>query len=148
MKEGIIMTMMDLAHHIIAVAHKNNIPVTNLQLQKVMFFSLKYAMNDSLLSEGVIKATYDRPFLVWRYGPVEKDIYERYKVYGSDPILEKNNENENFRSLNDQIIKLLKESAFKLVRKSHEEPFWRDNEKNINGWRSDVEYTLADVAKE
>lgn len=25
---------------------------------------------------------------------------------------------------------------------------WRDNEKNINGWRSDVEYTLADVAKE
>lgn len=148
MKEGIIMTMMDLAHHIIAVAHKNNIPVTNLQLQKVMFFSLKYAMNDSLLSEGVIKSTYDRPFLVWRYGPVEKDIYERYKVYGSDPILEKNNENENFRSLNDQIIKLLKESAFKLVRKSHEEPFWRDNEKNINGWRSDVEYTLADVAKE
>ncbi|MDC6396903.1 Panacea domain-containing protein [Lactiplantibacillus pentosus] len=142
------MSMMDLAHHIIAVAHKNNIPVTNLQLQKVMFFSLKYAMNDSLLSREVIEATYDSPFLVWRYGPVEKDIYERYKVYGSDPILEKNNENENFRSLNDKIIELLNESAFKLVRKSHEEPFWRDNEKKIKGWRSDVKYTLSDVAEE
>lgn len=141
------MTMMDLAHHIIAVAHKNNIPVTNLQLQKVMFFSLKYAINDSLLSHKDIEAMYDRPFLVWRYGPVEKDIYEKYKIYGSDPILEKNDENKSLRSLNGQIIKLLRESAFKLVRESHKELFWREHEASINGWRSDVKYKLADVAK-
>ncbi|MCI1922328.1 MAG: hypothetical protein LKJ22_10485 [Liquorilactobacillus nagelii] len=139
------MTMMDLAHHIIAVAHENDIPVTNLQLQKVMFFSLKDALNDDLLTRRVVEETYDQPFLVWRYGPVEKKVYERYRIFGSDSISEPNEEHPEFSRLNEVIIRLLREDPFKLVDKSHDENFWKRNQNKINGWRSNVAYSLYNV---
>ncbi len=150
MKEGIIMTMMDLAHHIIAVAHTNNIPVTNLQLQKVMFFSLKHAMNDNLLPREVIEKMYDRPFLVWRYGPVVEDVYNEFSVYGATPILddytlvnELNNE-----KFNHEICDLLNQNVFKLVRESHQESFWKENESQIYFGRGNARYQLDDVGKQ
>ncbi|MCD5423913.1 Panacea domain-containing protein [Limosilactobacillus fermentum] len=144
------MTMMDLAHHIIAVAHKNNIPVTNLQLQKVMFFSLKHAMNDNLLPQEVIEEMYDRPFLVWRYGPVVEDVYNEFSVYGATPILddytlvnELNNE-----GFNREICDLLNQNVFKLVRESHQESFWKENESQIFFGRGNARYQLDDVRKQ
>lgn len=141
------MTMMDLAHHIIAVAHENDIPVTNLQLQKVMFFSLKDAINDELLSSDVIKETYDRPFLVWRYGPVVEDVYNEFSAYGATPILDDyecvNEYNNN--DFNCRIIELLRMNVFSLVNKSHQENFWRNHEKQILFGRGDARYTLDDI---
>lgn len=149
MKEGIIMTMMDLAHHIIAVAHKNNIPVTNLQLQKVMFFSLKHAMNDNLLPQEVIEEMYDRPFLVWRYGPVVEDVYNEFSVYGATPILDNYtlvNELNN-EGFNREICDLLKQNVFKLVQESHQESFWKENESQISFGRGNARYQLDDVKR-
>lgn len=144
------MTMMDLAHHIIAVAHENNIPVTNLQLQKVMFFSLKHAMNANLLPQEVIEEMYDRPFLVWRYGPVVEDVYNEFSVYGATPILDdytlvKELDNEGF---NREICDLLKQNVFKLVRESHQESFWKENESQIIFGRGNARYQLDDVRKQ
>nr|WP_278764593.1 type II toxin-antitoxin system antitoxin SocA domain-containing protein [Limosilactobacillus mucosae] len=144
------MTMMDLAHHIIAVAHENNIPVTNLQLQKVMFFSLKHAMNANLLPQEVIEEMYDRPFLVWRYGPVVEDVYNEFSVYGATPILDdytlvKELDNEGF---NREICDLLKQNVFKLVRESHQESFWKENESQIVFGRGNARYQLDDVRKQ
>ena len=150
MKEGIIMTMMDLAHHIIAVAHKNNIPVTNLQLQKVMFFSLKHAMNNNLLPQEVIEEMYDRPFLVWRYGPVVEDVYNEFSVYGATPILddytlvnELNNEGFNCESCD-----WLNQKVIKLVRESHQESFWKEIESQIFFGRGNARYQLDDVREQ
>ena len=144
------MTMMDLAHHIIAVAHENNIPVTNLQLQKVMFFSLKHAMNANLLPQEVIEEMYDRPFLVWRYGPVVEDVYNEFSVYGATPILDdytlvKELDNEGF---NREICDLLKQNVFKLVRESRQESFWKENESQIIFGRGNARYQLDDVRKQ
>ncbi|KRO21882.1 hypothetical protein IV63_GL000141 [Companilactobacillus crustorum] len=49
----LVMSMNEFAHHIIAVANDNNLSITNLQLQKVMYFSLKEAMKENILNHKV-----------------------------------------------------------------------------------------------
>lgn len=102
------MSMKDFAHHIIAVANENNLPITNLQLQKVMYFTFKDALINQTYDKKWFDTVYDSPFLVWRYGPVEKDIYETYNIYGASPIIEKNEINPKFNRLNKFIIENLK----------------------------------------
>lgn len=141
------MTMMDLAHHIIAVAHEHNIPVTNLQLQKVMFFSLKDAIKDDLLSRDIVEETYDQPFLVWRYGPVVENVYNEFSAYGATPILDdfEDVEELNIPEFNEEIVTLLNENVFQLVNRSHQEPFWIEHEGEINFGRGSARYSLDDV---
>lgn len=143
------MTMMDLAHHIIAIARKNNLPITNLQLQIVMFFALRQALNDNLLPLDIIKALYDRPFLVWRYGPVVENVYNEFSVYGATPILDdyplvKELDNAKF---NCKIGDLLKQNIFKLVQASRQDRFWQARERQIVLGRGTAQYQLNDLKK-
>lgn len=144
------MTMMDLAHHIIAIAHQNNIPVTTLQLQKVMFFSLKHAMYDNLLPQAVIEELYDRPFLVWRYGPVVEDVYNEFKVYGATPILDDYPlvTELDHNKFNREIGDLLKQDIFKLVQASRQERFWKAHESQIVLGRGTAKYQLDDIKQQ
>ncbi|MDF7671835.1 hypothetical protein PT281_00855 [Lactobacillus sp. ESL0701] len=140
------MTMTDLANQIIFVARQNDLSVTNLQLQKVMYFVLKDAIKNDLLDQEVIKETYNVPFQVWKYGPVVRSIYVQYSVYSSDPIIEDGVDTLELAPLNNDILSRLKEDPFELVNESHEEPFWQKNSKKIYRWTSNVEYSLKDVA--
>lgn len=140
------LTMFDFAHHIIGLSQENNLNITNLQLQKVMYFGLKNAIKQETFDSDFLNSLYNEKFLVWRYGPVEKSIYEHYRIYGPDPITESHGVNKKFSVLNDQLIQLIKQDPFKLVDKSHNEKFWKDNKNKIDGWRSNVEYSLEEVA--
>lgn len=137
------MTMNQLAEHIIAVDNNNDVVITNLKLQKVMYFLLKYIIQNNDLKDA--EDIYDLPFSVWRYGPVVESIYERYKGFGSAPIVENSEEQEAYSKYNDLILELSKMDVFELVRKSHEENFWKQNESKISGWRSNVFYSLNNV---
>ncbi len=139
------MSMLDFAHHVIAVANEHDIRVTNLQLQKVMYFSFKEAMEEGIIDRTHAVEIYDKPFQVWRYGPVERNVYELYKPNGASPIIEENSEVDTFKPLNEVILKYLRRNPFDLVKESHREKFWLDNEKYISGWRSLVAYELGDI---
>jgi uncharacterized phage-associated protein len=139
------MSMDNFAKHIISVVHNDGQEITNLQLQKIMYFSLQYALKNNLFTRQQYEELYDEPFLVWRYGPVVKNIYEKYKVYGSDPITESDTECSELSVLNNEIIKLSHKDVFDLVNKSHMEDYWRANENAIVGWRSEVAYGLGDI---
>lgn len=141
------MPMLKFAHHVIAVANDNNVPVTNLQLHKVMYFSLQKALKEKILSKTYIYEMYDEPFLVWRYGPIVASIYDNYRIFGADPIVENDEPINEFRNLDDTIVQLLNENAFDLVNRSHQERFWRENESQIDGWRSNVAYRIRDIKK-
>lgn len=79
------MTMLNFANHILAVAYENNLSVSNLQLQKVMYFAMREQKdNHELLSQ-----MYDEPFYVWRYGLVVPKIYRKFRIYGASSIIEK-----------------------------------------------------------
>lgn len=135
------MTMLNFAKHILAIAYENNLSVSNLGLQKVMYFSMREQKdNHELLSE-----IYNEPFYVWRYGPIVPSIYKKYCGYGSRAIIEKGERNNDYSIFDNSIIKLLKEDLFTLVDKSREHKFWQENENKIVNGTSDIKYSLNDV---
>lgn len=141
------MNMKDFSDYIIDVANRKNIAISNLQLQKIMFFTLRYALKNNIYTEDFVNQFYDKKFLVWRYGPVVKDIYEEYKINGAEPLIETPKVTDNFSNarIENEIEKLLKVSIFKLVEASHQDEHWIENEANIYGWRSDIEYSVNDL---
>ena len=138
--------MNNLAKHIIAVVHNNKQIITNLQLQVIMYFTLKFAIQNNLFTQQQLQNIYDEPFLAWRYGPVVKSVYKQYKIYESDPITKNYSEAPELKVLNNTIIQLSNVDTFILMSKSHSEHFWLVNKDKIVGWRSNVAYSLANVA--
>lgn len=135
------MTMLNFANHILAVAYENNLSVSNLGLQKVMYFAMREQKdNHELLSE-----IYDEPFYVWRYGAIVPSIYRKYKGYGSRAIIEKGQKSDEYSIFDESIIKLLKEDLFTLIDKSREHKFWQKNKDKIVKGTSDVKYELDDI---
>jgi len=135
------MTMLNFAKHILAVAYENNLSVSNLQLQKVMYFAIREQKDNYELLNQI----YDEPFYVWRYGPIVPKIYRKYRIYGASSIIEKGERTNEYNIFDNSIIKLLKEDLFTLIDKSHEHKFWQENKDKIIKGTSDVKYTLDDV---
>lgn len=69
-----------VANFIIEVAKKEENPVTNLKLQKVLFFLQGYCLNK------YNRVLFDGKFAKWQYGPIEEEIYQIFKSQGSIPI--------------------------------------------------------------
>ena len=139
------MTMRKLADHIIAVAQEKSLPITNLQLQKIMYFVIKFAKKEKLMDLDKLNKIYDEKFQVWEYGPVIKEEYARFKKFASEPIVGDFQASEEYRIFDDFIEELLNVSVFTLVDLSHRIPFWADNKDKIHGFRSEVTYTLDDI---
>lgn len=140
------MSMKELANHIIAVAHDNELPITNLQLQKILYFTLRNSRR--YLDEDTLKETYNEPFLVWRYGPVVESQYNRFYSYGSSPIIDSFNQIPKYKNLNQMILRFLKIDVFRMVDASHTHKFWKDNSPRIKFGRSDIEYPLEEVLRD
>lgn len=70
-----------IARYIIDKCFKEDIPVSNLRLQKLLYFiQLKsYQENNKPLFYNDIAA--------WQFGPVVPDVYYQYNVYAGTPIL-------------------------------------------------------------
>lgn len=77
--------MMQLAHVVNAIllrAHKDNIPISPMKLQKLVY--LLYGAY--LLETG--EPLFAERFEVWQYGPVVGDIYHAFKKYRDKPVRE------------------------------------------------------------
>lgn len=135
------MTMLNFANHILAVAYENNLSVSNLGLQKVMYFAMREQKNN----HEILSEIYDETFYVWRYGPIIPSIYRKYRGYGSRAIIEKGEKINEYSIFDDSIIRILKEDLFTLIDKSREHKFWQENKNKIVNGTSDVKYELNDV---
>lgn len=142
---GISMNMRKLADHIISVANQNGRSITNLQLQKILYFTLRNSV--PIIGIDGAEKTYDEPFLVWKYGPVVKSQYDRFYSYGSSPIIEELPESEEYAGLNDLIIQFLDMDVFRMVNASHTHSFWKQNESSLVYGRSNIEYPLKEVLR-
>lgn len=139
------MSMEKLANHIIAVAQEKNLSITNLQLQKVMYFTIRLARLEKSENDDELKKLYDKKFYVWKYGPVVPEIYDKYKKFGSNPITGNFSQDDEYIKWNANIENLLSISVFKLVNLSHNVEFWQKNSDKIEGYRSDVAYELENI---
>ncbi len=59
---------------------KRNWSATNLEIQKLLYIAQVFSLGlrNKLLFKDTIEA--------WRYGPVVRHVYDRFKIYGSMPI--------------------------------------------------------------
>ncbi|MCY7136510.1 Panacea domain-containing protein [Streptococcus gordonii] len=139
------MTMHQFADHVIAVAKENRLPITNLQLQKVMYFAFKLAKEDQIIEESILRKMYDQPFEVWQYGPVIREQYLRFRIFSSEIIIGHFEKSSVLEPLNTIIIELLKTDVFTLIDISHRLPFWLEHSSQISGYTSTVQYQFEDI---
>lgn len=134
-----------LASHIIARSQKTGNPVTNLHLQKVLYFTLSEAKEKQLISEEVLRDWYDLPFLMWRYGPVVEIIHVRYSIFGASGIFVPETPDSRFEILNDVIDTLLDVRALDLVRRTTSQLFYQEQEHLIVNGKSSIPYSFEDL---
>lgn len=72
--------VLDICRYVINYSIKNNNPVSNLKLQKLLYYIQARALVQ------MDEPCFDEEILCWAYGPVVKEAYDEYKVYGRKNI--------------------------------------------------------------
>lgn len=72
--------VMDVAQYIINFSNENGISITNLKLQKLLY----YVQAAFLVETG--EPCFEESIINWRHGPVVTEVYEEFKNYASDNI--------------------------------------------------------------
>lgn len=123
------------ADYIIAYFNENEKEVTNLKLQKLLYFLEAIYM---VLSEE--NKLFDEEFYAWDFGPVNDVIYKKYKYFGSMPLPCEYSVSDIPEENKKYIIQLYNNfgeyKSFDLVGISHQEgsPWYKINEK----YKSDI----------
>ena len=109
-----------IANFIVHYSNDIEAPVSNLKLQKLLFFAWVefYKSRRSYL--------FTDKFYAWQFGPVIPDIYYEYCVYGSLPITKYDLSEDLLNSYEKYIIKSVVErykekTALQLVKITHED---------------------------
>lgn len=140
--------MRELSNHIIAVANEAGVSISNLQLQKILFFVFGKIISDVEEGEN-ISIDYDLEFRRWSYGPVIEEIYFDYNNFGGRPIIDTNVDTlAEFNAYNQGIIHLLGLDPFVLVEATHRLPSWADFKEKIENRDYVPPYSVADFKRE
>ena len=112
------------SYYLINYSREKHQPITQLKLQKLMYFVEAFYMN----REDETSLYNNVPFKAWTFGPVALPLYSKYKCYGSDNIILTEEEQKEGNSICDDRKELIKEivdffgeySAMQLVNFTHE----------------------------
>lgn len=140
-----ILNMTKFADHIIAVAHKNELPIINIHLQKIMYFTLKMAKQEPLIDQTVLKSMYNQHFKISRFGPMISKQFSRFKGFSVAPIIGSFEQNPALDLLNPIIIELLQTNVLTLTELSLKEKFWIENHQKTNNFTNTIEYKFDDI---
>lgn len=113
--EGGMYPALYLARYIIDKCAKDEHPISNLQLQKIL-----YQLQKELLKKGTVLVNDD--FQAWAYGPVVPKVYFEFCSYGAMRIDERYNvriENKIKQAIDPIIEKLRKDEPWELVKQTH-----------------------------
>lgn len=122
----------ELAKEIVYISKENSLYISNLQLQKVMYY-----VQGNFIKEFKEKA-FDDAIECWPYGPVVRRVWRLFNIFGRKPlnnfasesVLKLRSEEKNIiiRVLRDK----LKMNVWELVDCTHKEFPWKNaNENNL-----------------
>lgn len=153
---------MAVANYAIEYAKKKGKPVSNLHLQKILYF----LQATFLVKNGENYPLMFGNFKKWDYGPVMKEVYDAYKENGAwgienfSPnvnitngkweVLPPQNINlddfkkEDLNLLNSTLDKLLCKNPWELVEKTHQQAPWKSYESEIHQ-HIHLEYTNEEI---
>jgi uncharacterized phage-associated protein len=120
-----------LANTVLAIAGRYRIEISNLKLQKILYFLHAHYLVK--FNKPLIRTSFE----AWQYGPVIPHLYQALKAYGSGPITEQLTKVDPatgetkiaapvidvdvLLEIEPIAIDLMKQSAFQLVSVSHAE---------------------------
>lgn len=121
-----------LAEYLIRIFEKQESALTNLKLQKLVYYAQGIA-----LGRYSVKL-FNEPLLAWNHGPVVKCLYDCYKSRGSQPLLTDVDQSVDEIKDNDLAKKILDETVslygvytpWILADKTHNEPPWLDTKRD------------------
>lgn len=109
---------LEVAKYIVKESIQRNSPVSNLKLQKLLYF----VQGSSLVINK--ERAFEEDIIAWKYGPVVECVYYAYAMYGANDIIPpfdvKINLETNLQSIIDFVLEnLLPISAIDLVNETH-----------------------------
>lgn len=114
-----------IAEYVIRYSTSKGTPVSNLRLQKVLYF----IQAEFMVSKKYI--CFDDKIEAWDLGPVIPKVYRKYKVFGASSIPVDNKENsvncikgEDIETINEIIDNCNKYSTSTLVEITHHQDPW------------------------
>ena len=131
---------MDVAKYIVTYCTENDNPVSNLKLQKMMYFF----WIDYYIRTGTY--LFDNKMCAWKFGPVAPEVYFAFSVYAGNPIIRSfpTSINDNDRMILDEFIEhYMSIPVSELVRQSHRTGgAWDVVYQNGSGIRKDIPFPL------
>lgn len=121
----------DVAFYIINYCHNCGISITNLKLQKLLYF----CEASYLIHTKGKNSCFEQHIVAWPYGPVVTGIYFKYSNYKSNEITD--NTTLDKKLINENVIKTTLDvfapyDAYVLADITHAERPWNDAYKNGN----------------
>lgn len=102
------LSAMDIADYIVNKCIDDGKPISNLQLQKILYFCQR------AYGQQTHKPLFDDDFEAWKYGPVIPDIYKTFSLYGGRKINHKTPRNPNIpKDVTDIINSIIEEKRDK-----------------------------------
>lgn len=119
---------LDIAAYIIAYCKSNNFVISNLRLQKILYF----IQAEFLVATG--NPCFREDIQAWDFGPVIPEVYQVYKFYGSSNIPDVYDGSNTFSFIKDKDKRIIQEmieecnkfSAIELVNITHNQAPWKD----------------------
>ncbi len=130
MKNNKSYNVVDIARYIINYSNDNNFPITNLKLQKLLY----YVQANFLIDRN--KPCFAQDIVHWRHGPVVTEAYSEFRKYFNDNISDRQKIDidlieYNDRDLIERVVKAYKDiTPWDMVAKTHEETPWNNTERN------------------
>ena len=121
----------DIAKYVVQMCCEKDKPISNLQLQKILYYVQGYFF------KKFKECAFDEKIYNWTYGPVVPDVYFEYNIYGGQKINDVLDDEspvslmyaskEHRRCIENVVTECLKYSAGALVSKTHSEDPWHDS---------------------
>ena len=108
---------LNVANYIIDKCKKDGSPITNLQLQKILYFlQREYLQNNGY-------SLFFNEIQAWQFGPVVPDVYYKYCIFGAMPISRTYGNHQindaDMKAINPIIEKNMCRSPWELVEETH-----------------------------
>ncbi|BBN99181.1 Panacea domain-containing protein [Sporolactobacillus terrae] len=131
-----------VADYIINYVHAMKKTITNLQLQKILYFLQIKTFGESH------ETFFEDEIEKWKLGPVVPNVYHVYKMFGSNPIsisfggvdFEHLN-HEDAKAIEQVVNELINENPFDLVERTHRHSAWSKEMEQINAGVQGIKYT-------
>lgn len=90
---------LDISKYVIHKCTSEHDAISNLQLQKILYYIQKYFLQNGLIA-------FDDDFEAWQFGPVVPSVYNQFSSFGGTPIRLRYNISldDNYKDIIDPIV--------------------------------------------